>query len=548
MSIGKKIKILNYILVLSIALLITTIVLTSFNQNSLNLSYETRFDSYLLADELRQSSDDLTRLARTYVASGGEKSYEDQYWKILDVRNGKKPRPDGQTIALKTLMKNLGFTDQEFEKLKEAENNSNGLVTTETIAMNAVKGLYDDGQGNYTKKGKKDIAFATKIMFDSKYHADKQIIMDPISEFDSILNERTKTTTTKYKTRGNILLFFIGGLSFMIAVLIILTISNIKKILIQLTTELDQAANNSKDFSNKLVDTSDKSLQLTTTQASAIQETVTTLDEITAMMKKSVQSAKTSEEKTEDSYQVITEGLKSVDEVIHAMNDINSSNENIMKDISDSNTKIGGIAQVITEIASKTSVINDIVFQTKLLSFNASVEAARAGEHGKGFAVVAEEVGSLAQMSGNAASEISEMLDGSIKNVEELVAEMNLKINDLVQMGDTKVKNGISVAEDCKSVFEKVVVNFDQVKVMMNEISSAAQEQEVGVSNISDAMNEIDRGTNEAATTANQTKGYSQEMMTQSEYLKDLVGGLQKEIQGESTPVTTVDNDFDKVV
>ncbi|OUR95475.1 hypothetical protein A9Q84_16715 [Halobacteriovorax marinus] len=535
MSIGKKLKILNYILVFSVALLILTILFTSFNQTNLNSSYETRFGSYLLADELRQSSDDLTRLARTYVTTKGESKYEEMYWKILDVRNGKKPRLDGKTIPLKALMKDLGFTDLEFQKLKEAEANSNNLVTTETIAMNAVKGLYNDGTGKYSKKGPKDIKYATEIMFNDKYHQDKKIILDPINEFDKILNERTKNTTVKFKTRGNNLLLVIGGLSVAIAVLIMLTISNIRKILIQLSTELEQSANSTRGFSNKLVKASDRSLQLTSSQASAIQETVTTLDEITAMMKRSVQSAKTSEEKTEDSYKVIREGVDSVDEVIKAMNDINTSNENIMKDISESNTKISGIAQVITEIASKTSVINDIVFQTKLLSFNASVEAARAGENGKGFAVVAEEVGSLAQMSGNAASEISDMLDESIKSVEEIVEEMNNKITDLVSMGESKVKKGISVAQDCKNVFDKVVVNFDEVKVMMNEISNATQEQEVGVKNIADAMNEIDSGTNETAETANETKVFADDMMKQSDELKDLVDSLQKEIHGETS-------------
>ena len=72
---------------------------------------------------------------------------------------------------------------------------------------------------------------------------------------------------------------------------------------------------------------------------------------------------------------------------------------------------------LISEIGNKTKVINDIVFQTKLLSFNASVEAARAGEHGKGFSVVAEEVGNLAHMSGNSAKEITQLLESSINRV-----------------------------------------------------------------------------------------------------------------------------------
>lgn len=102
-------------------------------------SQENRYQSYLLADELRQSSDNLTRLARTYVVTNDIK-YEQMYNDILDIRNGKKPRPqsyeriywdfisndgkktrpDGNTIVLQDLMKQQGFTDEEFAKLKQA--------------------------------------------------------------------------------------------------------------------------------------------------------------------------------------------------------------------------------------------------------------------------------------------------------------------------------------------------------------------------------------------------------------------------------------------
>jgi methyl-accepting chemotaxis protein len=126
-----------------------------------------------------------------------------------------------------------------------------------------------------------------------------------------------------------------------------------------------------------------------------------------------------------------------------------------MNQINYSNEQMSEIVKVIQEIETKTKVINDIVFQTKLLSFNASVEAARAGEQGKGFAVVAEEVGNLAQMSGNAAKEISipvliihdeNDVDVNIKaayNIKE-----NLNISDLMitkNLGHRKILGNTEV-------------------------------------------------------------------------------------------------------
>ena len=181
------------------------------SQKELSASQHVRYRSYLAADELRQSSDDLTRMARTYVSTG-DSTYEDEYWHILDVRNGKSPRPDGQAVALRKVMEELGFTDEEFAKLKEAEDNSNDLVWTETVAMNAVKGLFDDGTGKFTKKGDPDFKLARRIMFDDKYHADKTIIMGPIDEFVAMLDARTKSDVRRHASTSMLFLWTIVGM------------------------------------------------------------------------------------------------------------------------------------------------------------------------------------------------------------------------------------------------------------------------------------------------------------------------------------------------
>ncbi len=151
---------------------------------------EMRYSSYLLADELRQSSDDLTRLARTYVVTG-DAQYEQEYLDVIAVRSGKKPRPDGRTISLQDLMKQAGFTEEEFVKLKESEAKSNALVKIETAAMYAVKGLFDDGNGDFTRQGEPDPGLARTLMHDAQYHAEKASIMKPIDDFFALLDQRT---------------------------------------------------------------------------------------------------------------------------------------------------------------------------------------------------------------------------------------------------------------------------------------------------------------------------------------------------------------------
>ena len=122
-----------------------------FGQRELKLTSSLRYNSFLLADELRQSSDDLTRMARTYVITGDAK-FERMYWEILAIRNGQAPRPlhyewiywdlvaggttlprdsGGVRMSLRARMEQLGFTPLEPAKLAEAENLSNELVLSE---------------------------------------------------------------------------------------------------------------------------------------------------------------------------------------------------------------------------------------------------------------------------------------------------------------------------------------------------------------------------------------------------------------------------------
>jgi methyl-accepting chemotaxis protein len=234
------------VVLLSLGVLIGLIV---GNQNDLNRNQAARYHSYRLASELRVSSEELTRLARTYVASRDDK-YETMYWDVLAVRNGKKPRPDGRTISLKALMKEAGFTEAEFAKLKEAEDNSNDLVTTETIAMNAIKGLFRDEQGNFVQRehpadsggnaGETGQALAIRIMFDDKYHRDKAKIMKPIDDFFGMLEHRTSNSVAKYAARGDgyltltillfVLLIVVTGMSyFLIRKRVLSRLSNINQ-------------------------------------------------------------------------------------------------------------------------------------------------------------------------------------------------------------------------------------------------------------------------------------------------------------------------------
>lgn len=253
------------------------------------------------------------------------------------------------------------------------------------------------------------------------------------------------------------------------------------------------------------------------------------------MVKKNQESALQSNMVSRKSAESANLGKQSVEQMIVAIEDIHQSNQKMMMTVDKNNANIEEIIKVIHEISEKTKVINEIVFQTKLLSFNASVEAARAGEQGKGFAVVAEEVGNLATMSGNAAKEISDMLNASTAKVESIVQKTKEEVGVLMIEGKSKVERGISVAQECNEILDQIVEHVGQVDTMVADITLASDEQSKGISEISKAMGQLDQATQINADSSRQMALSSEELSGQAKKLNGLVIDLKETIEGRES-------------
>ncbi len=184
-------------------------------ERQVDSSNDLRLQSLLLADELRQSSDDLTRMVRTYVVTGNP-VYKQHYQDILDIRNGKKPRPqkyqgiywdfmvaEGQapppssseTIALLDLIRRAGCTQEELDKLALAKGQSEDLTRAEFEAMRLVEAPSLQAGENQAK--------ALSILHDEAYHQAKAKIMRPIGEFYDLVNQRTALAVQNAQATAN---------------------------------------------------------------------------------------------------------------------------------------------------------------------------------------------------------------------------------------------------------------------------------------------------------------------------------------------------------
>ncbi len=290
--------------------------------------------------------------------------------------------------------------------------------------------------------------------------------------------------------------------------------------------ELGAASKNSAETAGALSDSA-------TEQAASIQETMASAEEISAMVNQNADSSVKALDAVGQNQKSCEEGVRSVEDMLNAIREIRDANSQILAQMDASNKELVEIVKIITSIGEKTNVINEIVFQTKLLSFNASVEAARAGEHGKGFAVVAEEVGNLAQMSGNAAKEITDLLSASIRQVNGIVETTKTRVDSLVEVGKDKVATGQATAERCRSALQKIRDNAVSISQMISEIASASKEQAQGVSEINKAIAQMDQTTQKNSLSARESSGRAESLKLQAGNLSNAIQDLAVIVEGQ---------------
>lgn len=247
-------------------------------------------------------------------------------------------------------------------------------------------------------------------------------------------------------------------------------------------------------------------------QASSVEEISSSLEEISGMVESTLRSSKETVQFSEKVSGLVSKGSESMTEL-----------QNAVSHISESNVRVESLSRLIEEIGQKTELIDEIVFQTRLLSFNASVEAERAGEHGRGFAVVAQEVGNLAQMSGKSASEISEIVRKTMKEAQE-VTSVNRK----------SVEQGVVLCKQTAGHLESIENASREILSSANAIFRASQEQNAGIQQINQNIQLINQSTQENASSAEECAEGSKSLMNQSQKLTGVVGELEMLVNGKA--------------
>ena len=230
--------------------------------------------------------------------------------------------------------------------------------------------------------------------------------------------------------------------------------------------------------------------QRTEEQASALEETAATMDQIASTIKNNADNAEQAARMATQSLKVVGESNGLVQNVVDSMSTINDGSRRIVDIV---------------------GVIDGIAFQTNLLALNAAVEAARAGEQGRGFAVVAGEVRNLAKRSASAATEIKQLIDSSVAAV-----------------GD-----GVKLAQQAGASMSSVAGSVGSLAQLVDEISSASKEQALGVAQVGEAINQMDRVTQQNAALVEEAAAAAGSLRVQAQQLVESVQAFKL---GETQP------------
>ena len=245
------------------------------------------------------------------------------------------------------------------------------------------------------------------------------------------------------------------------------TVNNTIAKLSQVISDVNDAASNIASASEEVSATAQSMSQATSEQAASVEETSASVEQMSASINQNTENAKVTDGMATQASSEAVQGGEAVKETVSAMK----------------------------SIAGKIGIIDDIAYQTNLLALNAAIEAARAGEHGRGFAVVAAEVRKLAERSQIAAQEIGELATSSV-----------------------------DMAESAGKLLDTIVPSIKKTSDLVQEIAAASEEQSSGVGQINTAMDQLNKITQQNASSSEELAATSEEMSGQAAQLQDLIG------------------------
>jgi methyl-accepting chemotaxis protein len=403
--------------------------------------------------------------------------------KIFDVTCSEIKSDEGKVIAYTEILNDI-----------TASIHQNNYKSKEMAKFKENLGNIANGNFNYHYQVKLPDQYSNeeyKVFYELNQNLTESLLyVKKITEdISNILNEISKSNLnlnveSEYKGDFNILKEALNNI-----------INNFNIIL----SDMDSSSNQFISSARQLSQSSQQLSQGALDQSNSIETLKVSMSTIQEETKKNSDNANSAKNLSENAKRNALLGNTKMNDMLESMDAINDSSANISKII---------------------KVIDEIAFQTNILSLNAAVEAARAGQHGKGFAVVAEEVRNLANRSADAASETTELIENTI----------------------SKVSKGSKIANETAFALKNIVESVEKTADIVESIAISSNEQTDNILNINSSVKNILQVTQTNSATAEENAAASQELLSQSELLKEKVSQFNLKNTSPANNNITVEN------
>lgn len=510
-SIRKAIAALLVLIIASLGALGFAFYALQRASTNLEKAEESRVRTYQLIAETQQSADDLTRLARNFVATlhpdylrqyyavldirngrvARPERYHDLYWKLVDPNNPEKPRPDtNEIVPLTDLLKQAGFTEQELELVLESERQSSTLALIEVEAMNMAQGRYLDAQGTYARLDTPNRERASQMLYDDKYTAGIIAETKPLDDFAVLVEQRLVSTIGAAKKAARYAQFFFFGMMVLSLALI--------GLLIYLSTRLSR------------LELAEKAAQ---------------------------------QQKAEDENERLNNSVISVLQAVHQLSERDLTvkapvTEDVMGAVSDSINQLAG------ETARVLHGVTDIADQVAQVSTNVKQQA--------------DTVAQTAEKERQNVSQMMSSLQTAVQTMDR-VAEMAEKSNQSAEQATQVTNNALSTVNDTVRGMESIRATIAETEKRIKRLGERSQE----ISGIVNLINTISERTHvlalnasmQAAVAGEAGRGFSvvaeevqrlaESSRNATQQIATLVGNIQQET---NETINTVNRTIGQVV
>jgi methyl-accepting chemotaxis protein/methyl-accepting chemotaxis protein-1 (serine sensor receptor) len=403
-----------------------------------------------------------------------------------------------QALLLRSVLNDAAGIEENRRAVAEAERRIDGLFTEllplidsptdKRTALElqaralAVRPVTDEVMQLVTKQQMSD---ALKLVTDKVLPAYSQLEKDAnaflTAERDGMATSTQEIQSSASATR--VLAFVFVGLTIFCSCAIIVVVRQMNRALGSMGSQVSEGAQQVARAATQMGSISQSLAQGASEQAVSLEQTSASSEQVNQMVQRNAASSREAASHTNDANRLLTEANAKLEQMLDSMRDISSSSERISKII---------------------RVIDEIAFQTNILSLNAAVEAARAGEAGMGFAVVADEVRNLAQRCSQAAKDTSGLIEDSIQHA----------------------KTGKVRLDEVASAMRQVTDSAIQVQRLSNEVNAGSEEQARAIEQISKAILQIQQVTQQTAASAEEGASAGAQMSAEAEHLQEAVSRM----------------------